>query len=72
MVKYKTKDNADVVIPNVGITKGGFIETDIKIESPILELVNEAAPVAAPETPVTQVATPQVITITTPETKEQI
>lgn len=42
MTKYKTKDGNDVVIPNVGVTVGGFIETDKKIESPLLEVVSEA------------------------------
>lgn len=51
MYKYKTKDGTDVVIPNIGVTKNGIIETEEKLESPILEEISQSntdqsAPVA--------------------------
>jgi hypothetical protein len=48
MTKYKTKDGSDVIIPNVGVTVDGFIETDQIIESPILEVVAETQAQPAP------------------------
>lgn len=44
MAKYKTKNGSDVMIPGVGVTENGEIETDIEIENPNLEKIQEPTP----------------------------
>lgn len=57
MPKYKTKDGTqDMVIPGVGVTIDGVIETNQVIENPNLELVGEAAAPAAPAVAAPQAA----------------
>ena len=52
--QYKTKDGQDYVLPGIGATTGGIIETDQVIENSNFELVNSTenqqaqAPVAQP------------------------
>lgn len=45
---YKTKDGVDRVLPGIGITVGGQIETDAVIENPMFELVTEPVQPPAP------------------------
>ncbi len=66
MTKYKTKDGSDRVVPGIGVTVDGVIETDQKIESPIFEQVEQTA--TQPATAV--VVAPQAIVVPT-EIKEQ-
>lgn len=52
---YKTTDGKDRLLPGIGLTVNGKIETSIKIENPRFVLVTEeeatAAPVATEEQP---------------------
>ena len=51
MYKYKLKDgynDTERVFINVGVTKGGVIESSVPLESSILELVTDTPAVTTP------------------------
>lgn len=39
MYRYKTKGDTELVIPGVGVTVGGIIESPVELENPNLELI---------------------------------
>lgn len=75
MYKYKTKDGSDRVFIGIGETVNGVIESETAIESPNLELVEEATtPAAQPQGGVIGVAPSQpgaAVTQATPVTPEK-
>lgn len=70
MATYKTKDGVDRVLPGIGRTVDGKITTDIEIQNPMFELVDDVPTgTATPPTPNVSPAVAQPTTQAPPQTQ---
>lgn len=74
MYKYKLKkeysNDGERSFIGYGVTKEGIIESDTKIESPLLELVSNGEQAPAPVQAVAPVATTPVASVPTPQPQQ--